>query len=98
MVLVLADVHMLEATISIRNPGPRVPINFGKDPSIVPVTESNGKAALPYYDIFKKYELSREQYEKTMVWYTANPKELNEIYDKVLVELTKRQVESQAGK
>lgn len=98
MVQVLADVHMLEAAITIRNPGPRNPINMNGDPSVVPVIENTGKHPLAYYDIFKKYNLTRDQYEKTMAWYTANPVELNAIYDKVLVELTKRQVEMQAGK
>lgn len=103
MVLVLTDVHMLEGALAVRSNSasemrnPVNPMNLRKDPSVVPLP-INPKNALQYYDIFKKHEVTREQYEKTMSWYTSNPDQLNEIYDKVLVELTRRQSEEQSKK
>lgn len=97
MVNVLADVHLLEAALTLRQPSLRQPMIMRADPSIVQAPAGGGKS-LQYYDIFKKHELTREQYEKAMLWYTSHPEELNLIYDKVLVELTRRQAEQQAGK
>lgn len=102
MVPVLADVHLLEATLAIRSPMPQhrphLPMEFAHD-SIPPVSlEPQKKDTLPYYNIFKRYDITRKQYEASMAWYSANPEKLNELYDLVIVELTRRQAEDRTGK
>jgi Domain of unknown function (DUF4296) len=97
MVQLLADVHLLEATLQVEQPNLRTVslmpghIVAPPDPNL-PLDTSNQFA---YYDIFKKNGCSRDDYEKTMNWYTQNPEQLNLLYDKVLVELTERQTKEQ---
>jgi hypothetical protein len=104
MVLVLADVHLLEASLAVRSTNPvpvrmRLPQQFLHDsvpPPIQPIGEK--KNPLPYYDIFKKNGVTKKQYEESMMWYSANPEKLNALYDEVIIELTKRQTEDRTGK
>jgi hypothetical protein len=103
MVQVLADVHLLEATLSVRSPIPsgrnrHLPPEFSHD-SVGPVSmEPQKKDTLPYYNIFEHYKITSRQYESSMAWYTANPEKLNDLYDLVIIELTKRQTEDKLGK
>jgi len=56
-----------------------------------------GKA--PYYKfILKKYGITQAQFDSSLVWYTKNPREFENIYDKVLANLTKLQKEVKNGK
>ena len=95
IVQVLADVHLLEATLSIRSPQPampRAPFDPHRDTTVrAIVQEAMNKEPIGFYDIFKKHGVTRKQYEASMQWYAAKPEKLNELYDKVIVELTKRQ-------
>lgn len=95
IVQVLADVHLLEATLSIRSPQPsmtRTPFDPHRDTTVrAIVQEAMNKEPIGFYDIFKKHGVTRKQYETSMQWYSAKPEKLNELYDKVIVELTKRQ-------
>ncbi len=104
MVLVLADVHLLEATLNVRSPQvirPRGPITLELpvdsiikgvvlDPSLAP--------PIGWYDIFKKHEITKQQYESSMKWYSSQPEKLNLMYDDVITELTKRQLQERAAK
>jgi hypothetical protein len=104
MVEVLADVHLLEASLSIRSYSPlppqmrnHLPPEFRHD-SVSPVSDPAKKDPLPYYNIFKEHKITQKQYDATMAWYAANPDKLNELYDQVIIELTKRQAEDRTGK
>lgn len=63
--------------------------------------ESNVKALpdsipskkLSFQKIFDKNNISKEQYEKSLKFYIDHPKLLGEVYDKVLIELSKMQTE-----
>lgn len=97
MVQVLSDVHILEATLHVIAPGyaNARPVNLPgiKDPSISPAPPV--KDSMPYYNIFRKYDVTRDQFKSSMKWYCSNPEELNSLYDEVIVELTKRQATDQ---
>lgn len=104
MVAVLSDVYLLEASLSIRSANtvqihqllPQELMRDSMKPQ-VPIS-SEKKDPLPYYDIFKRNEVTKKQYEETMEWYATNADELNKLYDDVIIELTKRQAEDRTGK
>lgn len=104
MVAVLADVHLLEAALSlptsapnlVRDRPPRLPGQPASMETAPPSFEK--KEELGYYDIFKKHGVTREQYEQTMAWYTSHPEKLTVLYDDVITELTKRQATEQTKK
>jgi hypothetical protein len=100
MVQVLADVHLLEASLNLRSPSVIRPMKIIPNPNLEPLPPEpvDSKSPLPYYDIFKKHGVTRAQYEETMKWYSAHPEELNLLYDEVIVELTKRQASEQMKK
>lgn len=43
------------------------------------------------FDIYKKHNITKEEYQKSYVYYTENPEALTEVYDIVLKELSKLQ-------
>lgn len=43
--------------------------------------------------IFKKHHITRQQYDSSMLFYSSHPELLTQIYDKVIAELSKKQVE-----
>lgn len=97
MVLVLADVHLLEAAISATTPPPR-----SRGPMLAPGQDAvhnnpvdgyENRKPLPYYDIFSSHKVTREQYERSMQYYSADPAAFALLYDKVIAELTKRHEE-----
>src|SRR4051812_49024630 len=71
MVEIVADVHLLEATLAIRSPATKRPLNhlpqeFLRD-SVSPISvEPSKKDTLPYYNIFKRHEVTQQQYESSM--------------------------------
>jgi hypothetical protein len=98
MVHVLAEVHLLEGTLSSKTPevtrphGP-ITMELPKDTLIHRVTiDPNAAPPIGWYDIFKKYGVTKKQYISSMNWYCSQPETLNEIYDKVIEELTTRQL------
>jgi len=53
----------------------------------------------PYYKfIFKKYGISKAEFDSSLVWYSKNPRIFDNMYDKVLVNLTNLQKEVKNGK
>jgi hypothetical protein len=105
LVQVLADVHLLEAALGMRSPvmAPRPlrpgEINNPKQP-VTPIAvplPGSGKS-LAYYDIFKQHGVTWKQYESSMTWYAAQPDVLDEIYEKVVEELSARQTRDAVGK
>lgn len=57
------------------------------------ITDSLAKDSLlvQYALIFKKHHISQEQFEQSFAFYKANPKLLEEIYDKTINELSRMQ-------
>lgn len=102
LVNVLADVHLLEAALGMRNPiiAPRSPLRPGQSP-ITPAEQApqmGATKALPYYDIFKKHGITYKQYEASITWYAAQPERLDVIYEDVIEELSRRQTEATSRK
>ena len=94
MALVLADVHELEGALLTRYPNIRNRIQPMHDPSIAqPQGVPASKDSIPYFDIFKKRGITREEFTRSFNWYCTNPEILSEIYGDVITELTRRQTE-----
>lgn len=51
---------------------------------------ANKKESSRYYrKAFEKHGITRDQFDESINFYTENPKDMQEIYEKVLVELSK---------
>jgi Domain of unknown function (DUF4296) len=102
MIQIIADVHVLEAAAGLRAPVPpaRMPSVPGQPqpqlPAPPPPPDVTQRQSLPYYDIFTKHRVTREQYQLSYQWYTLDPEEYGLMYDEVINELTRRQLEDQA--
>lgn len=77
MTAVLTDVHIVEAMINLNL------VRIGNTP----------QDTTNYYNIFKKNNTSRKQYEDSFKFYSDHPELFKEIYDGVLIELSKKQAE-----
>jgi len=75
MAAVIIDIHLLEAALNL-NAG-----NVSKETMEEKVNTN----------IFKKHNITKEQYEESYSFYTENPGELTKVYDIVLSELSKMQ-------
>lgn len=76
MVLVLADIHILEAAITL---------NLAK-------TDGEALKKNPQYAaIFANHSITIEQYQESMKYYISHKQEMASIYEDVLTELSKRQ-------
>ncbi len=56
----------------------------------------NNKEYINY--ILKQHNIKREDFLKSMKFYTENPVLLEEVYDSVITQLSRMQAESEAGK
>jgi Domain of unknown function (DUF4296) len=78
MVKILADVHIAEATINLRN---------------VAVPDVRNLNAALYKNIFVKHQITKEEFTKSYNFYSNNTELFNEMYDSVIMELNKMQAE-----
>lgn len=63
------------------------------------LSQLQGDTAKPGYDnlfesIFKKYDITKQQYEKSMKYYADNTAKLDKIYDDVLAKLNLMQAQT----
>jgi hypothetical protein len=72
MIPVLADVQVLESLMSL---------------NMLQVSDVSKDTVL-FYDIFKNNNITKKQYDESMIFYKDHPLLLNEIYDSVLVRLS----------
>lgn len=79
MILVLADMHILESSISLGH------IN-SKKKNIKPESFNSW--------IFKKHTISKERFDITYEYYTQNPKLFDELYVEVINKLSEIQARS----
>lgn len=82
MAKVMVDVHLLEATMNMNVPNPN-------NPSIT----LPGNNLIPNADIFKKHNITKQQYDDSFFYYTQHPQLLVDIYQLVLNDLSKMQAE-----
>lgn len=96
MIQVLADVHLLESVVSFRGPqtNSRSPFMISSNEQ-VELPPAGDPQALPYYDIFAKYGYTRDQYERSLKWYSLDAVNYSAMYDEVINELTRRQAKEQ---
>jgi hypothetical protein len=78
MAEILVDVHLLEASINL---------------NVIPTLTTNVNEQTPV-DIFKKNNITKKQYEESLNYYTEHPQVLAEVYDLVLISLSKMQAKS----
>lgn len=83
MVKVLADVHVAEAAINLRN---------------VQVGNARELNASMYKDVFLKHGISKDDFEKSYIFYSENSALFNEVYDNVITELTRQQAAEEKTK
>ncbi len=77
MITIITDLHIIDATINIKHINKR----------------NNNKKITKYYNyVLKKYGYNRIQFNKSIEYYSGEPEKLDKIYDKVLEELSKKQV------
>ncbi len=76
MVLILADVHVVEAALLIeRNKG----------------TDSERNPDYYYQGVFKKYHISPARYDQNLTYYREDPENFIKMYEKVIILLESRQ-------
>jgi hypothetical protein len=76
MIMLLTDVHLAEAALTMKS------INGAS------VKDYAG----PQYEyVFKLHHSNREQFIKSLKYYSSQPKELEEMYTEVLAEISKKQ-------
>lgn len=103
MIQVLADIHVLEAVIGYKMPqlhvnraGPFGQPGGAQTPVPQPISDT-AQNALPYYDIFREYGFTRDQFTRSNEWYAQDAEQYSEMYDEVINELTRRQAVDQNG-
>jgi hypothetical protein len=96
MVLVLADVHLLESVIGFKAPngGSRTPFKLTPTDQIQMLPDKPNPVAVPYYEIFSRHGYTRDQYERSLQWYALDAEEYSLMYDEVINELTRRQAQT----
>lgn len=83
MAEMMTDIHLLEATMNIQ---------VGNTDKMGP----DGKAI--NFNIYKKHQVTKEQFEESYKFYTENPELLAEVYQLVLNNLSRMQAEVSSGK
>lgn len=83
MVAILVDVHLAEASGSLD-----LLIN-NTDPK---------KKARNITDVYTKHGVTKEQFDKSLKYYSSDPEKINAIYEKVLNDLNKLQAEAMKKK
>jgi hypothetical protein len=76
MVKVLVDFQLAEAALQVKQQERKEPRKY---------------IGLYYSFIFKKHDINREDLDNSLQFYSGHPKLLQEIYEKVLTELSTRQ-------
>jgi len=83
MATVLVDVHLLEASLNVGLGANAINPSFLGKPNIEQVNE----------DVLKKHGVDKHLFDTSFVYYSRHPEVLNEIYQTVLNELSKKQSE-----
>jgi len=79
LVPVLVDIHLAQAVLNMSQ-----------------LNDSSRYNIRDYLDfIFKSHHITQRSYDTSMAFYTLHPELLNEIYEEVISELSKRQSESE---
>jgi len=83
MVLILTDLHLLEASVNLRNAQNQA---------------TSKKDTLLYSDIFKKHATSYEVFQQNFRYYASQPVVLSQLYDEVIIDLTRKEAEEDRKK
>ncbi len=78
MAEVLLDIHLLESTITVNNTNP---------------DKGSKNNPTPNFDVLKKNNISKKQYDESFTFYSQHPELLTELYDIILNELSKMQAQ-----
>jgi hypothetical protein len=82
MANILTDMHKLDGALVERG-----------------IMFSNDSTKMKYYNfVFAKYSISKANFDSSLVWYTKNPQKFNNIYNKVLLNLSLQEKEVKSGK
>ena len=83
MISVLTDIQLIEGAVSKK---------------LIDRSINNKESTRYYAKTFEKHDITRQQFDESLNFYTENPKDLQKIYEKVLVELSKIKAELQNAK
>lgn len=73
MIQVLADVHLLEGAVGFNVPRPPSMIPDVNDPAMIrQIPAVSQQQSIPYYDIFKEHSCTRDQFERSLQWYSMD--------------------------
>jgi len=82
MANILTDMHKLDGALVERG-----------------IMFSNDSTKMKYYNfVFAKYSISKANFDSSLVWYTKKPQEFNNIYNKVLLNLSLQEKVIKSGK
>lgn len=83
MITLLSDIHLAEAAVSVL-----------KDKN-----HPAGQLSSEYFNaILKKHDLTREAFEESLRYYAYHTEELDKIYEKVIIDLSKKESLSRPSK
>jgi len=60
--------------------------------------DSSYSTKMLYNFIFKKYDITKAEFDSSLVWYTKNPQRFENVYDNVMIQLTDLQKDVAKGK
>ncbi len=83
MVKVLTELHLLEASVNLRN---------------AQNTTTNKKDTLIYSDFFKKYGTTYAVFQENFKYYASQPVVLSQLYDQVIIDLTRKEAAEERNK
>jgi len=82
MTSILVDIHLLQSAITLN----LVKASPGKNDTVM------------FYNIFENNNITQKQFEESLDFYKTRPTLLNEVYDSVLVVLSRKEAEEKGSK
>ena len=76
---ILIDISIVDASYNVSSTSPQAP---------------KFKTELFYEQVMKDHHTTRAEFNRSMAYYSQNTKKLQKIYEDALIDLTKRQIES----
>lgn len=62
------------------------------------IQEGESADNVPQFDVYKKHNITKKEFDESFKYYSSKPEKLDKIYERVLNELNKMQAEAQNNK
>ncbi|MFH1320680.1 MAG: DUF4296 domain-containing protein [Bacteroidota bacterium] len=83
MIQVMVDIELIEATLVVKK---------------IRVEKEKGKVIDYYNSALQSHNISKEEFDRSFEYYTMHPEIFEQIYEEVIIELSKRQAEEDGEK